>query len=184
MKTTDLQKIASNISSPKIDSSSLGSILRGIASQLSHPDAYFYDIAVSDEGLSGFFEGGDKGVPFSVGLQSFASSAYTLDVIAAYEPESGRCWDYSNYEGPGMTFRKFAEYMVEDMNPTAQAILRHAIECEWADHITRLAREISSGAASSSVKDRIYRTVDTAFCDAVTELARIIEQVNAEKQPA
>jgi hypothetical protein len=74
--------------------------------------------------------------------------------------------------------------VVESFNQEAQKIIRHAIECEWAEHIARTAAEVASGCASSSVKERIRRTVDNAFCDAVLELARIVEEANAEKRMA
>jgi hypothetical protein len=180
MKPQDLQRIASKISHPKIDS--LGSILQSIASQLQHPDAFFYDITVSPEGISGFFEGYETGIPFYLSLESFLSSAYYLGFIGAYDGRTRKCWINDNYEGQELPWVDYAQNTVEASDKEAQEIIRHAIECEWANHITRLAREVSSGAASSSVKDRIHRTVDTAFCDAVAELARIIEEANAEKE--
>ena len=155
--------------------------LRSIALSLNHPDAYFYDIQVGDESISGFFEGDETGIPFTIDFTEFLSSAYSLGFIASYDKRE--IWISDSYEGHAMRPTDYIQWAVEDRTE-GQRVLRHAIECKWAEHISALAREISSGVASCSIKERIRRTVDTAFCDAVQELATIIEEVNREKEAA
>ncbi|MBK7338755.1 MAG: hypothetical protein IPJ00_22655 [Saprospirales bacterium] len=147
-----------------------------IALQLSHPDAFFYEVSADSKNVSGLFEAHDKGQPFGVSIESFLSSAYTLDYIGDFELKSGWVFVPDSSGGKDYQIYGWLADFIERGNGL-QAVLHHAVEAEFESEITRLSTILRSRAAMSSIIPRLYRRRDAEFCDAVTELAGIIQAV-------
>lgn len=151
-----------------------------IALQLSHPDAFFYEVSADSKNVSGLFEAHDKGQPFEVSLESFLSSAYALDYIDDFELKSG--WVFVPDSSGGKDYQIYgwlADFIDRGGNGgnALQEVLRHVITAEFYVEMTRISRFVCTGLISQSFIDRLSRSVDTDFCDAVTELAGIIQAV-------
>ena len=154
-----------------------------IALQLNHPDACFYDLQVGDDGtVSGFFEAYETGVAFEVSLESFLWAAQRLNFLGDYDQRLQNVWVSDSFEGHECDALGWVESMVEFGDKDTQDILKDAIRVEFEEEVNRLAREIASGAASHSVTKRILRTVDADFCDAVEQLAGIIQAANTYQE--
>lgn len=154
--------------------------LRSIALSLNHPDAYFYDIQVG-ESISGFFEGDETGIPFTIDFTEFLSSAYSLGFIASYDKQE--IWISDSYEGHPMKPIDYIQWAVEDREE-GQAVLKHAIECAWDDHLRRLSDEIAGTCSGASFVERFRKgEIDPEFQTAVQELADALAAM-AKKETA
>lgn len=153
-----------------------------VACQLTHPDAFFYDIQVSENLIYGFFEAHEKGQSFHVATKVFLNCACELGYIADYDESVQRVYISDNFEGTDHPALAWVCDLIEANRDATQAILKAAVEFEFDQEITRLAREAASGLASSSVAKRIYRNVDSDFCDAILKIAGIIEAVEAYQE--
>lgn len=150
-----------------------------IALQLSHPDAFFYEVSVDSKNISGLFEAHDKGQPFEISVRSFVGSAYVLDYIDDYELQAGRVFVGDSSGGKDYPLDGWLADFIERGNGL-QAVLRHAVEAEFETELDRLYAILRSRNAILLVPrrlSRLSRSVDTEFCDAVTELAGIIQAV-------
>ena len=147
-----------------------------IALQLSHPDAFFYEVSADSKTISGLFEAHDKGQPFEISVRSFVGSAYVLDYIDDYELQAGRVFVGDSSGGKDYPLDGWLQDFIERGNGL-QAVLRHAVEAEFEAEMTRLSRVLNMGLVSANFISRLSRSVDTEFCDAVTELAGIIQAV-------
>ncbi len=147
-----------------------------IALQFNHPDAFFYEVSADSKTVSGLFEAHDKGQPFEISIGSFVVSAYTLDYIDDYELQSGRVFVPDSSGGKDYPLDGWLQDFIERGNGL-QAVLRHAVEAEFEMEMTRLSRVLNMGLVSANFISRLSRSVDTEFCDAVTELAGIIQAV-------
>ncbi len=147
-----------------------------ITLQLNHPDAFFYEVSADSKTISGLFEAHDKGQPFEISVRSFVVSAYTLDYIDDYELQSGRVFVPDSSGGKGYQLDGWLQDFIERGNGL-QEVLRHAVEAEFETYLTNITKEVRSGCNLYDVRDRLYRKRDADFCDAVTELAGIIQAV-------
>lgn len=148
-----------------------------IALQLSHPDAFFYEVSADSKTISGLFEAHDKGQPFEISVGSFVVSAYTLDYIDDYELQSGWVFVGDSSGGKGYQLDGWLQDFIERGNGL-QAVLRHAVEAEFETEMARLSRVLNMGLVSANFISRFSRSVDTEFCDAVLALADIIRAAN------
>lgn len=166
-----------------------------IALYLGKEDSNFHNLKTGGESATGLFEyieerrpyGQDDvmgKIPFDIDLDEIAWAAQRLNYITEFE--NGRkgptVWEAGSFGDDIATpAGDWLTYMVEFHNPAMQEILTDAFRGLFTARVESLAVEIASAAASRSVAQRIHRDVDTAFCDAVKELAAIIEVVNQKE---
>ena len=153
-----------------------------VACQLTHPDAFFYDIQVSENLIYGFFEAHEKGQSFHVATKVFLNCACELGYIADYDESVQRVYISDNFEGTDHPALAWVCDLIEANRDATQAILKAAVEFEFDQETTRLAKEIRNGCNLYDVRYRIYRSRDADFCDAIKTIAGIIEAVEAYQE--
>ena len=151
-----------------------------IARQLSRPDATFYSVVLNDDKVTGLFAAHDNDQPFEISFDTFLESCYKCSVIADYA--DGQI--YIPGDRTDRNARQWAEFWLVETAGTTDffTVLSDAVWSEFETELTHLAREAASGLVSSSVSKRIYRNVDSDFCDAILQIAGIIKAVNAYQE--
>ena len=151
-----------------------------VALQLDHPDATFYNVVLDGDKVTGLFAAHDNDQPFEISFSTFLESAYKCSVIADYA--DGQI--YIPGDRTDRNARQWAEFWLVETAGTKDffTVLSDAVWSEFDAELTRLAREAASGLASSSVSKRIYRNVDSGFCDAILRIAGIVQAVEAYQE--
>lgn len=145
-----------------------------ISLQLSHPDAYFFDLTGGADGVSGFFEGDSIQQFDDVTAVEFLDAAQRCDMICQYEERMGRIWLYDGGEGQAMDAGDYIRETCDLHSSDANAILKEVFRLRLEDDLRDIRQEL--GAAFPD--DKIFATVDADFCAAALRLAEIIQAKN------
>lgn len=144
--------------------------------QLTHPDAFFFQLQPSREGVSGMFQGDDH-IPFEVCRADYLEAAQRCRYIGDYnEKPGGKVWVSDSYEGRYEDEEGWIAYTCEEY-PIANDILKEVFRL-------RLERQLRLITEAMNVREvgfkQVDASIDETFCEAVLELADIIRSLNPD----
>lgn len=149
-----------------------------ISIQLSHPDAFFYDLQPSREGVSGMFQGDDV-IPFDVSRLEYLEAARKLHYLGDYnELPGGKVWVSDSYEGRAEDEESWIEYTCEEYR-IANEILKEVFRLR----LEHLLKELFNSSFINTNHERLKVERDADFCEAIVRLADIIRAMNPDWTP-
>lgn len=146
-----------------------------IALQLNHPDACFYRVGLSESTVSGLFQAHDNDQPFEIGFQEFLESCYKCGVLDEVQGNSV----YIVGDRTDRNARQWATDWLQENAGTKDffRVLADAIWSEFALEMSAILAELQR-ATPAAIAERVFRSKDTALCDAVEKLAAIVRAAN------
>ena len=112
-----------------------------IGAQINHPDAFFYEVSVTENGqhIVGLFEGLETAQIFRFNILDFCHAARENALIDEYDERQSTIWlDTGDDDDAGITrpIKEWAAHFCDPSNPELQAVLRDCAEAQLAAAMT------------------------------------------------